>query len=450
MNDFDDLDELEQTFGPSLQVALRRAAEEITDERPPIDALHDDVALAAARPPGRSPWRAVAVAAAVALIVATGVTVTRNRDRGTDVTTSPDPTAVTTSPSPTEVFPDLPPDATVALPPGPISALAGPGGIWTGTELIVWGEPSAPDASPPREGAAFSPEAGTWRVIAPAPIQVGAVVAWTGSEIIVWDGHSAVGAAYDPEADTWRRLPQAPMASGEAATAVWTGNEVIVLSDRRNRRDGPTVDAAAYDPAADEWRALAETNGDLTPFVAPIVATESASQSVWTGTTVLTILDVSDPANDGSARGLARYDLSTDTWHIDADVHYASLVGVPDPDGVTRTVLAMPVEPGGPVDVLDAAGNRIGSLPAHPVDLLGSITDATPAFWLGEEAVFWIGGADWVVSRAEPWALDPTTGTWRPLPAGVTSYQGEGTSVAVGDVLLVSDGAGGIAYRAPT
>ena len=41
------------------------------------------------------------------------------------------------------------------------------------------------------------------------------------------------------------------------------------------------------------------------------------------------------------------------------------------------------------MDLLDAAGNPIGSLPAHPVDLGGSTTDAT-GLWLGKEAVFWI------------------------------------------------------------
>ena len=267
--------------------------------------------------------------------------------------------------------------------------------------------------------------------------------------MIVWGGNGADSAAYDPEADTWRRLPEAPIAARDDATAVWTGHEVIVLSDRPDSLDDP-VEAAAYDPETDEWRALAETNGDLTPYVSPIIATEPTPQPVWTGTTVLTILDISDPANDGSARGLARYDLSTDTWHIDADRQYAGLVGVPDTDGVTRTVLAMPVEPGTPVDLLDAAGNPIGSLPAHPLDLGGSITDAN-GLWLGEEAVFWIRGADWVVCIAEPWALDPATGTWRPLPGDVSRSRPKGRSwVPVGDVLLASDGAGGIAYRAPT
>jgi hypothetical protein len=313
----------------------------------------------------------------------------------------------------------------------------------------VWGDPAIPDTSRPNEGAAFNPETGTWRIIAPAPIQRASGVVWTGSEMIVWGGQG--GAAYDPEADTWRLLPEAPIVqSGQAAAAaVWTGNEVIVVSDRLGGLDDP-LEAAAYNPGTDEWRALAETNGDLTPEFSPVVTTEAISSLIWTGTTVLTILDISDPAtSDGVGRGLARYDLSTDTWYIDADAHYVSLVGVPDPDGVTRTVLAMPVEAGEPVDLLDAAGNPIGTLPVHPVDLLGSPTTEAAGVWVGEEAVFWIRGSQSVVSGPEAWALNPATGTWRPLSRELSNAP-QPVAVAVGDVLLLSDGASGIAYRAPT
>src|SRR4051794_14422106 len=384
-------------------------------------ALHDDAGRAhlvnpdrpadaaarpqsVARPPGRLRWRGVAVAAAVALVVA-GVMVTRNRDAGTGVTTSP---------GPAEVFPDLAPGATVILPPGPISPLDRQASIWTGTEVIVWGEPSASDATSPPEGAAFNPATGAWRIIAPAPVPQADVVAWTGTEMIVWGGR-ADSAAYDPEADTWRRLPEAPIAGGGNAAAVWTGTELIVIRDpEEDRFDDPLV-AAAYDPATNEWRALAETNGDISPYVSPIVATEGVSQPVWTGTTVLIILGVLDPGATGANnadRVLARYEVSTDTWHIDADAHYSTLVGIPDAEGVTRTVLAMPVAPGEPVELLDAAGDPIGSLPAHPVDVGGFNTDAA-GLWLGHEALFWIRGADWVVQSTQLWALNPATRAWR-------------------------------------
>lgn len=407
-----------------------RGARDIVAPNQPADP--DARPLSVARPPARSPWRVVAAAAVVALIVATGLTVTRNRDRGEKVVTSPGPTATTLLDT-TELFPDLAPDATMALPGGPASA-GHDTGIWTGTELIVWGEPSAPDASPPPDGAAYAPSTGTWRTIAPAPIGSGSPVAWTGTEMIVWGGPTGESAAYDPEADTWRRLPPAPIPTRDAI-AVWTGHEAIALGSS----DDP-MRAAAYDPVTDEWRALAGADGYL------------ASGAVWTGTSLLTILDVNGPDENGqrdsSGLHLARYDLRADTWHIDADARYVTLVGVPDADGVHTTVIAMPAAPDEPVNLLDATGNPIGSLPAHPSDVGGSTTVAS-GIWIGEETVFWIRPADdWLFPSLEAWALNPATETWRPLPDDVSSLVNDGaTPVAVGDVLLLWDGARGIAYR---
>ena len=415
-----------------LRDAFRDDAARVRLVNPERPAFSDASSLSVARRSTSRRWRAVvAAAAAVALVVATAVTVTRNRDRGTGVTTMPGPTAL---------FPELRPDATTALPLGPITALASPGVVWTGTELIVWGVPSAPDTSPPPEGAAFNPATSTWRTIARAPIRSGSPVAWTGGEMIVWGDRSGDGsAAYDPSTDTWRRLPEAPIAAGDTATAVWTGTEVVVFSDQHNGLD---LQAAAYNPETDEWRALAGTTGNF------------VSDAVWTGTTVLTILDVNtgpSAANDGSLHRLARYDLSTDTWHVDTTAVYTSLVGVPDRDGVTRTVLAVPVEPGKPVDRLDAAGNLASTLPAVPRDP-GASTTAARGLWLGHQAVFWvILGAPLLAGHSQAWALDPAAGTWRRLTADVEAVANDVLpAVAVGDLLLASDGPHGVAYRAPT
>jgi len=387
---------------------------------------------------GSRPWLVVAAAATVLIVAGVALLLQQARDGDQEPTPIDRPPAIPVPEIPVPLWVDLPAGSTVALPPPPGSGNDGGGGIWTGMELIVWREPAAPDASPPAEGAAFNPETGTWRMIAPAPIGSGSPVAWTGREMIVWGGHGADGAAYDPEADTWRLLPDAPISASDA-TAVWTGDEVIVLGGFDDR-----LDAAAYDPATDEWRALADANGYL------------VSGAVWTGTSVLTVLDVLGPPltgpsyhrlDGGRGQRLARYDLSTDTWRIDADARYASLVGVPDADGVTRTILAVPVEPGEPVDLLDAAGTPIDSLPAHPVDLGGSTT-AAAGIWLGEEAVFSIDSVDdWLFPSPEAWALDAVAGTWRRLPGDVPIL---GAAVAVGDVVLGSDGDRPIAYRIRT
>ena len=83
--------------------------------------------------------------------------------------------------------------------------------------------------------------------------------------------------------DGWRLLPAAPAAPNAAATAVWTGSE-IVLFGRRESRDAAgavlrrVAVADAYDPVTGGWRRLA-----------PPAATASFAgyASVWTGRQVI-------------------------------------------------------------------------------------------------------------------------------------------------------------------
>ena len=163
---------------------------------------------------------------------------------------------------------------------------------------------------------------------------------------------------------------------------------------------------------------------------------------------------------------LARYDLINDTWDIvDNDASHTELVGLPDSDGVTRTVLALPSDNGAPVAVLDSDGNTIGSLPGFPDDR-GTFGDHLSAVgvWAGEEALFWVHDSDGVFIDGpfEGWALNPTTETWRPLPGNHLIPTQIGyvarALVAAGDVVLAWSKEGidadapdvGIAYRSTT
>lgn len=148
----------------------------------------------------------------------------------------------------------------------PLSSRSWSGAAWTGNELVIWGGASGswPGESPLGDGAAYDPDADTWRLLPPAPIPANAplVSAWTGSEVIFWGSVQGegfgFGAAYDPAADTWRRIadPAGPMT--DSVTSAWAGNELIVVGGNGRKR---YANAAAYDPAADRWRAL--PNGGL-------------------------------------------------------------------------------------------------------------------------------------------------------------------------------------------
>jgi hypothetical protein len=349
----------------------------------------------------------------------------------------------------------------VTLPPAPIDAPQYATAVWSGTEVITWGASAV--------GAAFNPATGTWRITAPAPIdgRMRPAAVWTGTEMIVWGGDPfgdgfADGAAYNPTTDTWRRLPDAPLGPTGAPVAVWTGDEVVIFgayhvgdAPTNDRRFGDTA-AAAYNPATDEWRPLADLPGETSTW-----------QAVWTGTTILAPATLADAEGALTTPVLALYDLGSDTWDIvDDEASYTALVGRPDRDGVARTVIALPVDTGAPITVLDSDGNSIGNLPGIPADGFGEHLSAV-GVWAGEEALFWIHDGDQVFIPGDPfegWALNPATKTWRPLPGNhlIPAQIGytPGALVAAGDVVLAwgskeggadaPDVPFGVAYRAPT
>jgi hypothetical protein len=216
------------------------------------------------------------------------------------------------------------------------------------------------------------------------------------------------GAAYDPSTDSWRPLPDAPSYAGYGATAVWTGDELIVVG-------GITVmSATAYSPDTNEWRRLADPP-DLSP-----------RSMVWAGEVALMATQDANDRTSG-ASSLVRYDPHADEWQTIDDTDFAYLVAVPDGEGRVRSVVALPKELGAPVTVLDRTGQITGTLPGLPgdPDLYGSqiapgvgspySDDGT---WTGHEALFWIQGLDspyGELQRPAPWALDPESGIWREL-----------------------------------
>lgn len=159
------------------------------------------------------------------------------------------------------------------LPPSPLAGRSDAAFAWTGRELLIWGGWDGGFRDPPYfdDGAAFDPVAGTWRTLAPSPIDARtAFSVWTGEELIVWGSTERAarrrdGAAYDPSTNSWRTIAEGPMDITDGS-AVWTGDEMIVFGaalDSNNHADTPTAIGVAYDPASDTWRALPPS--DLSP-----------------------------------------------------------------------------------------------------------------------------------------------------------------------------------------
>lgn len=361
-------------------------------------------------------------------VVALGIYFNRNDGIGTpSPTPSASPTATAASP---EVFTEIAPGEMVDIPDWPLSERTSPPSVWTGTELIVWGDGIYGQAG---DGAAFDLANGTWRVIAAAPLSPRCchAAAWTGTEMIVWGGRVENsffydGAAYNPVTDTWRLLPPAPGFSGKDPSMIWIGDEAVVFGVAGDSdTTGEHIAGAAYDPVTDSWRALADS---------PVWVRADDGKVWWAGESIITANVGYGPENDR----IARYDLAADSWTMVEVGSSAAVVGVPGSDGRVSTFVSLPYETGAPVQLIDGSGDLIAELPAFPGDPeVFADQVAASGLWVGGEAVFeiWNGGPDYQPEQI--WALNPSTGTWRRLDAGTPFPRIDHSVRVAGDLLLM-------------
>ena len=306
--------------------------------------------------------------------------------------------------------------------------------VWTGREVILWGERIPDGGVIIGSGARYDPHADTWRPVsdinAPSRRYAHSAV-WTGREMLVWGGEASDqnaqdgnwftelndGAAYDQVADTWRPITQADapwLARGHRA--VWTGTEMIVwghpLSEAsRARVPGPFA-GARYNPATDAWSQLP-----------PLPEGISGDAIVWTGTELIiwgSPHNESVSGRSGPGTG-ARWNPQSDSWTPTTTVGapserfgataiwtgtrmilWGGLIGRPTVNGAIY-------DPGrdewGPMTSQGAPGPR----------------DRVPAVWTGKELLMW-AGSGWP-NRGSTFPLEhgaaynPETNSWRPLPA---------------------------------
>ncbi len=176
-------------------------------------------------------------------------------------------------------------DTWVALPTTNAPPAAGDTvGLWTGTEMIIWGGKSGPGYL--NTGGRYNPFTNTWfpmSGIGAPPARSAHVAVWTGTEMIVWggEGPSGVlsdGGRYDPISDQWAPIAtaNAPAARSHVYTAVWTGQEMIVWGGAAG---GSFLDTGGrYDPDTDTWT-------PTTMIEAP--SARHAEVPVWTGSQVV-------------------------------------------------------------------------------------------------------------------------------------------------------------------
>lgn len=130
-----------------------------------------------------------------------------------------------------------------------------------------------------------------------------------GNQLFVWGGRNesgtalSSGALYDPRSDTWRTIANDANTPSPRcdATAVWTGNVVVVWGGSEPGAGGALSDGAIYDPVEDAWRAMADGR---TARVAPIGGGAEGRAFFWGGR-----------SGDGAQlQGLDVYDIPNDIW----------------------------------------------------------------------------------------------------------------------------------------
>jgi hypothetical protein len=143
------------------------------------------------------------------------------------------------------------------LPDAPVVAPGRHDAVWTGEELIVFGDRGAVAAFDPvhhlwwTRASVPGADAPGWRMVQPV---------WTGAEVLVVG--VAVGGtaahAFDPVAGRWRRLADPPVGVIAPAVSVWAGDSYVLwgpTDGARVREDGPAA-GGVYDPGSDSWRRL--------------------------------------------------------------------------------------------------------------------------------------------------------------------------------------------------
>jgi N-acetylneuraminic acid mutarotase len=305
----------------------------------------------------------------------------------------------------------------------------GQSAVWTGTEMIVWGG-QALDLTLLNDGALYNPATDTWRpmTLASAPSGRkwhGAV--WTGEVMIVWGGTAPQlpqpGGRYDPRTDTW--LPMTTTGAPESRNGhpmVWTGSEMIVWGGAI----GSTLfgTGGRYDPVSDRWQAMSSV-GAPSPSQGP---------AVWTGSEFLIW--------GGSGATSGRYDPSADSWRPITSVNAPS-------DRVAHSLVwadgraivfggydtGVALSTGGRYDPLTDSWTPTYGTPARPIRHLNTTV------WTGTQMIVW-GGIVY------PWAptgerYDPLADSWMPTSiTGAPSARVSHAAVWSGRWMVVWGGSG--------
>jgi N-acetylneuraminic acid mutarotase len=305
-------------------------------------------------------------------------------------------------------------------------------GVWTGTEMIVWGGYNT-SYTQLGTGARYNPLTDTWTTMtttdAPSA-RANLKMVWTGNLALVWGGSSGTtGGRYNPATDTWTTITSTNSpTSNSNISAIWTGERMIAYGGNT----GPTSNlGGSYNPDTDTWTAIASATSGSRNHVA-----------LWTGSQMIVFGGV-DPS--GIAQGLAEiYTPGTDSWTEPSSVffptprwsHFAVWTGsemfvwAGTGGGSAGTL-----RDGGLYDPTTNSWSTVSTTNAPAGGVQGSIV------WTGTEAIMW-GGLNLSSSRVNTGArYNPVSDTWTATTTtGAPTARGNHSAIWADDVMIIWGG----------
>jgi len=295
-------------------------------------------------------------------------------------------------------------------------------------------KPRCPTETAPDVGIGPAGGGTHWREMSPSSLcgRYDASAVWTGQELLIWGGescagascpndqapHLADGAGYNAANDAWRRLARSPLTAREAAATVWTGTEMLVWGGTSGQ--DLLADGAAYNPAQDRWRSLA--GSPLSP--------RTNSAATWTGREML-VWGGSDTA-DGAA-----YDPAADRWRPLSPSPLAART-LPVSAWTGREMIVWGGSGLSDGAAYDPATDRWRAIATSP--LAGRYFPATA--WTGRELLVWGGDSEQSFVAGDGAAYDPAADRWRPLPRAPVGPRGAAASVWTGREMVLWGGIG--------
>lgn len=161
--------------------------------------------------------------------------------------------------------------------------------VWTGTEMIIWAGVVENLPDPPlftNSGGRYNPITDSWvsTDTGTAPTQDDSYQAvWTGTEMLVWGEISRTGSRYYPQTNSWVPISTVNAPAPFNSRVVWTGAEMLVLGIMNSALAG-----GHYTPATDSWTALTVTPEAPGQLVFPVPrARDRGFSLVWTGSELI-------------------------------------------------------------------------------------------------------------------------------------------------------------------